>query len=53
MAAVLDDPERMAAMGRAARHIAESRFDLDATSASLLDQYEALVRLGAAPASGR
>ena len=53
IAAVLDDPVRMAAMGHAARHIAESRFDLDATSAALFDRYEALVRRGVAPASER
>ena len=53
IAAVLDDPVRMAAMGQAARHIAETRFDLDATSAALFDRYEALVRRGVAPASER
>jgi glycosyltransferase involved in cell wall biosynthesis len=53
MAAVLDDPDRMAAMGTAARHIAETRFDLDSTSDALLERYEAVVRRGAGPPFGR
>src|SRR4029079_16600772 len=48
--ALLADPVRMAAMGRVARHIAETRFDLDATSTALFDRYEALVRRGVGPA---
>ncbi len=46
---VLDDPRRAAAMAAAGRTAAEERFDLDRTSAALLDRYEALISGGRAP----
>jgi glycosyltransferase involved in cell wall biosynthesis len=41
--AVLDHPDRAATMGRAGRRVAVAAFDLDRTSAALLDRYESLV----------
>jgi glycosyltransferase involved in cell wall biosynthesis len=46
---VLDDPRRAAAMAAAGRTIAEDHFDLERTSAALLERYEMLVSAGRAP----
>ena len=43
VADVLDDPARAAAMGAAGRSVAVDQFDLDRTTADLLDRYEALI----------
>jgi glycosyltransferase involved in cell wall biosynthesis len=43
LAAVVDDPDRAASMGRAARAIAVERWDVSATSTAYLELYERLV----------
>ena len=43
VAGVLDDQARAAAMSAAGRSVAVDRFDLDRTTADLLDRYEALI----------
>ena len=43
LAAVLDDPGRAARMAAAGRAVAVSRFDVERTSADLLDRYATLV----------
>jgi glycosyltransferase involved in cell wall biosynthesis len=43
LAAVLDDPDRAARMGAAGRAIAVARFDLERTTADLLERYDRLL----------
>ena len=49
IASVLDDPLRARAMSAAGRRVAEERFDIERTSAALLERYETLVSDARAP----